>query len=97
MTQFGFMFVDYKDKQCDPQDAYKQIVVCENNRIGKFANYMVEFYRVETVYVGGVSDRCGATHVYPKRSYRVDKKPYMTQIMTEDQIKKVFGDNFTDI
>ena len=97
MTQFGFMFVDCKDKQTAPADAYKQIIICENNRIGKFANYVVEFYRVETVYVGGVSDRCGATHIHPKKSYRVDKKPYMTKIMTEEQIKNAFGDNFTDI
>ena len=97
MTSFGFMFVDNKGKQSAPAEAYKQIIICENNRIGKFANYVVEFYRVETVYVGGVSGRCGATHIYPKKSYRVDKKPYMTQIMTEEQIKNVFGDNFTDI
>ena len=97
MTSFGFMFVDSNNKQSAPADADKQIVVCENNRIGKFANYVVEFYRVETVYVGGVTGRCGETHVYPKRSYRVNKKPYMTKIMTEDNIKKIFGDNFTDM
>lgn len=96
MTKFGFMFVDNNDKQTTPADSSKQIVICENLRIGKFANYVVEFYHVATTYVGGITGRCGEIHVYPKKAYRVDKKPYMKKIMTEGQIKKTFGDNFTN-
>ena len=85
------LFVDNNNQQTEPHKAVRQIIICENTRIGKFANYIVESYGVQAVLVGGQTGRCGECHVASRRSYRVDKKPYAVKIMTKEQIEKLFG------